>query len=102
MQLIPDTALARVETEKRMALIKAWEESEKTKADNKYARMFIFLFSSFPIFWCIKLLVLYFFNWVSRPAYPRLDEFYSFFSGGPNDFSLAAEQRNNTATNFTV
>ncbi|XP_058222594.1 remorin-like [Rhododendron vialii] len=30
-----DTALARVETEKRMALIKAWEESEKTKADNK-------------------------------------------------------------------
>ncbi|KAI8546350.1 hypothetical protein RHMOL_Rhmol07G0109900 [Rhododendron molle] len=32
-----DTALARVETEKRMALIKAWEESEKTKADNKPA-----------------------------------------------------------------
>ncbi|KAE9459554.1 hypothetical protein C3L33_08562, partial [Rhododendron williamsianum] len=45
-----DTALARVETEKRMALIKAWEESEKTKADNKYARMFIFLFFSFLFF----------------------------------------------------
>ncbi|XP_054825600.1 remorin-like [Prosopis cineraria] len=30
-----DSVLARVETEKRLALIKAWEESEKTKADNK-------------------------------------------------------------------
>ncbi|XP_017232130.1 remorin-like isoform X2 [Daucus carota subsp. sativus] len=28
-------ALTRVETEKRLALIKAWEESEKTKAENK-------------------------------------------------------------------
>ncbi|KAK8485956.1 hypothetical protein V6N13_026451 [Hibiscus sabdariffa] len=27
--------LARVETEKRISLIKAWEESEKTKAENK-------------------------------------------------------------------
>ncbi|XP_027085069.1 remorin [Coffea arabica] len=30
-----DAALARVELEKRLALIKAWEESEKAKADNK-------------------------------------------------------------------
>lgn len=28
--------LARVETEKRISLIKAWEESEKSKAENKY------------------------------------------------------------------
>ncbi|GMQ05360.1 hypothetical protein CsSME_00050421 [Camellia sinensis var. sinensis] len=31
-----DALLARVVTEKRLALIKAWEESEKTKAENKY------------------------------------------------------------------
>ncbi|XP_039067618.1 remorin-like isoform X2 [Hibiscus syriacus] len=30
-----DAVLARVETEKRISLIKAWEESEKTKAENK-------------------------------------------------------------------
>ncbi|XP_043717573.1 remorin-like isoform X1 [Telopea speciosissima] len=30
-----DAALARLEAEKRLALIKAWEESEKTKAENK-------------------------------------------------------------------
>lgn len=30
-----DTALAKVESEKRLALIKAWEENEKTKAENK-------------------------------------------------------------------
>ncbi|OVA14081.1 Remorin [Macleaya cordata] len=30
-----DAALARLETEKRLSLIKAWEESEKTKASNK-------------------------------------------------------------------
>ncbi|KAF5937124.1 hypothetical protein HYC85_024630 [Camellia sinensis] len=30
-----DALLARVVTEKRLALIKAWEESEKTKAENK-------------------------------------------------------------------
>ncbi|KAI3879471.1 hypothetical protein MKX03_014091 [Papaver bracteatum] len=30
-----DSALARLESEKRMSLIKAWEESEKTKAENK-------------------------------------------------------------------
>ncbi|XP_059661756.1 remorin 1.4-like [Cornus florida] len=30
-----DAVLAKVETEKRLALIKAWEESEKTKAENK-------------------------------------------------------------------
>ncbi|CAA3031940.1 remorin-like isoform X2 [Olea europaea var. sylvestris] len=35
-----DAALARVELEKRLALIKAWEDSEKTKADNKaYKKM---------------------------------------------------------------
>ncbi|PRQ17748.1 hypothetical protein RchiOBHm_Chr7g0198371 [Rosa chinensis] len=31
---------AEIETEKRLALIKAWEESEKTKAENRaYKRM---------------------------------------------------------------
>ncbi|OAY48286.1 remorin isoform X2 [Manihot esculenta] len=30
-----DAVLARVETEKRISLIKAWEESEKSKAENK-------------------------------------------------------------------
>ncbi|CAL9100630.1 unnamed protein product [Musa acuminata var. zebrina] len=30
-----DTALARVATEKRLSLIKAWEENEKVKAENK-------------------------------------------------------------------
>lgn len=30
-----DRELARVETEKRMSLIRAWEESEKCKAENK-------------------------------------------------------------------
>ncbi|MCE3215368.1 hypothetical protein HAX54_002105 [Datura stramonium] len=30
-----DTALAKVESEKRLALIKAWEDNEKTKAENK-------------------------------------------------------------------
>lgn len=30
-----DAQLARVETEKKMSLIKAWEESEKCKAENK-------------------------------------------------------------------
>ncbi|KAL2525045.1 Remorin family protein [Abeliophyllum distichum] len=30
-----DAALARVELEKRLALIKAWEDSEKAKAENK-------------------------------------------------------------------
>ncbi|XP_039051925.1 remorin 1.4-like isoform X2 [Hibiscus syriacus] len=30
-----DSALARVETEKRLALVKAWEENEKAKVDNK-------------------------------------------------------------------
>jgi len=33
--LSPDAMLARVLTEKRLALIKAWEESEKTKAENR-------------------------------------------------------------------
>jgi hypothetical protein len=33
----PDIALTRVETEKRNSLIKAWEENEKTKAENKYS-----------------------------------------------------------------
>ncbi|GAA0143378.1 hypothetical protein LIER_04075 [Lithospermum erythrorhizon] len=30
-----DTVLARVATEKRLSLVKAWEESEKSKAENK-------------------------------------------------------------------
>ncbi|CAL9104339.1 unnamed protein product [Musa textilis] len=30
-----DVALAQVETEKKLSLIKAWEESEKTKTENK-------------------------------------------------------------------
>ncbi|KAL6509314.1 hypothetical protein OROGR_022624 [Orobanche gracilis] len=30
-----DAALARVETEKRLSLIKAWEESDKSKVENK-------------------------------------------------------------------
>ena len=31
-----DAVLARVATEKRLSLIKAWEESEKSKSENKY------------------------------------------------------------------
>lgn len=31
-----DVGLEVVVAEKRMALIKAWEENEKTKADNRY------------------------------------------------------------------
>ncbi|VVB17444.1 unnamed protein product [Arabis nemorensis] len=31
----PNAVLARVETEKRMSLIKAWEEAEKCKVENK-------------------------------------------------------------------
>ncbi|XP_044486721.1 remorin-like isoform X2 [Mangifera indica] len=35
-----DAVLARVESEKRLALIKAWEENEKAKADNRaYKRL---------------------------------------------------------------
>ncbi|XP_068470838.1 remorin-like isoform X2 [Phaseolus vulgaris] len=30
-----DAVLARVESEKKLALVKAWEESEKTKAENR-------------------------------------------------------------------
>jgi hypothetical protein len=30
-----DAVLERVETQKRISLIKAWEESEKSKAENK-------------------------------------------------------------------
>lgn len=33
-----DVVLARVETEKRLSLIRAWEESEKVKAENKAAK----------------------------------------------------------------
>lgn len=33
--IISDAVLARVESEKRLALIKAWEENEKAKADNR-------------------------------------------------------------------
>jgi hypothetical protein len=35
-----DAVLARVVTEKRISLIKAWEESEKSKAENKYELSF--------------------------------------------------------------
>lgn len=35
-----DVGLAQVEIEKKLALIKAWEENEKTKADNKYSFFF--------------------------------------------------------------
>ncbi|KAF2315640.1 hypothetical protein GH714_040159 [Hevea brasiliensis] len=38
-----DAVLARVETEKRMSLIKAWEESEKSKAENNEMLDFEFL-----------------------------------------------------------
>jgi len=31
-----DAVLAKVNTEKRLALVKAWEENEKAKAENKY------------------------------------------------------------------
>lgn len=31
-----DTVLAKVNTEKRLALVKAWEENEKAKAENKF------------------------------------------------------------------
>jgi hypothetical protein len=30
-----DAGLERIATEKRLALIKAWEESEKTKVENR-------------------------------------------------------------------
>lgn len=33
--VILDVAFARVELEKKLALIKAWEESEKIKAENR-------------------------------------------------------------------
>lgn len=33
--ILSDAVLARVESEKRLALIKAWEENEKTKIENK-------------------------------------------------------------------
>ncbi|GAB4856879.1 hypothetical protein Ancab_014798 [Ancistrocladus abbreviatus] len=35
-----DAMLAQVEQEKKLALIKAWEDSEKTKADNKVYKKF--------------------------------------------------------------
>lgn len=46
--------LARVETEKRISLIKAWEESEKSKAENKLRASFL----EFFFFW-VKLLLLF-------------------------------------------
>lgn len=33
--VVSDDVLAKIANEKRLALIKAWEESEKTKAENK-------------------------------------------------------------------
>lgn len=46
--------LARVETEKRISLIKAWEESEKSKAENKLRASFLEFF-----FWVQLLLLLF-------------------------------------------
>ncbi|GFZ16484.1 nucleic acid-binding, OB-fold-like protein [Actinidia rufa] len=40
LSIIQNSVLARVETEKRLALIKAWEESEKSKAENKAYKKF--------------------------------------------------------------
>jgi hypothetical protein len=43
-----DIALAEVAKEKKLSYVKAWEKSEKTKADNKYEYfMFFFLFAFF-------------------------------------------------------
>lgn len=47
--------LARVETEKRISLIKAWEESEKSKAENKLRASFL----EFFFFFWVKLLLLF-------------------------------------------
>lgn len=41
--------LARVETEKRISLIKAWEESEKSKAENKLRASFLEFFFFFGL-----------------------------------------------------
>ncbi|XP_029130222.1 remorin-like [Cajanus cajan] len=35
-----DIALAEIEKEKRLSNVKAWEESEKSKAENKYVTLF--------------------------------------------------------------
>lgn len=40
---LSDAALAKLESEKRLSLILAWEENEKTKADNKYVNMKILM-----------------------------------------------------------
>ncbi|KAK9178779.1 hypothetical protein WN943_027973 [Citrus x changshan-huyou] len=50
-----DAVLARVETEKRISLIKAWEESEKSKAENKLRASFL----EFFFFFWVKLLLLF-------------------------------------------
>lgn len=42
-----DVVLAKVETEKMISLIKAWEESEKSKVENKYERHQFLKSSSF-------------------------------------------------------
>ena len=41
--LLLDAVLARVATEKRLSLIKAWEESEKSKAENRCKQILFFL-----------------------------------------------------------
>lgn len=38
---LTDVVLARVATEKKHSLIRAWEESEKSKAENKYVLRFL-------------------------------------------------------------
>jgi hypothetical protein len=39
-----DIALAEVAKEKKLSYVKAWEKSEKTKADNKYEYFMCFCF----------------------------------------------------------
>lgn len=41
MNSLTDVVLARVATEKKHSLIRAWEESEKSKAENKYVVHFL-------------------------------------------------------------
>lgn len=37
-----DVALANLEKEKQLSFIRAWEESEKSKVDNKYGFLWTF------------------------------------------------------------
>jgi hypothetical protein len=44
-----DIALAEVAKEKKLSYVKAWEKSEKTKADNKYEYFMFFFYLHFFI-----------------------------------------------------